>query len=114
MAQARLRNLRQGQPATQPSKIKDMAQRIDPLRDNRYLRTQQDPSRQDQVLPILTGNIIDGTPWIVQDGLPLVVYARRGLGQIAFLTFNPEREPIKGWLNALGSGPSSMASRRMV
>ncbi|HBF03798.1 MAG TPA: hypothetical protein DDW77_11580 [Verrucomicrobiales bacterium] len=84
-----------------PAKVqnKDMAQRIDALRDNRYLRTQQDAFRQDQVLPILTGNIIDGTPWIVQDGLPLVVYARRGLGQIAFLTFNPEREPIKGWLN---------------
>ena len=66
-------------------------------RDNRYLRLSHEPGNEEAFMPILTGKVTDGMVLAEQDGFPLIVHARRGLGQITFLTFNPEREPVKGW-----------------
>jgi hypothetical protein len=44
-----------------------------------------------------TGIMRDGEVLFEEDGIPLVVAAPRGRGQVTLLTFSPEREPFRSW-----------------
>jgi hypothetical protein len=67
--------------------------------NNRYTRLKDDPEKNGIVLPFVTGVITDGSILAEQDGIPLIINAHRGRGQITLLTFSPERDPIKTWDN---------------
>jgi len=49
--------------------------------------------------PVATGAIRDGQAALSAQGMPLIVCARRGRGQITVLLFSPEREPFRSWKN---------------
>ncbi|MDB4689006.1 hypothetical protein OAH23_01160 [Verrucomicrobia bacterium] len=67
--------------------------------DNRYTRLKDDKEKKDRALPVVTGTVTDGSVLAEQEGLPLIIQARRGRGQLTLLTFSPERDPIKTWKN---------------
>jgi hypothetical protein len=50
-------------------------------------------------MPVASGVVRDGQVVLGAQGVPLVIKARRGRGQITVLTFSPEREPFRSWKN---------------
>jgi hypothetical protein len=48
-------------------------------------------------LQVATGTLRDGRVLLASQGLPLIVSANRGRGQITALLFSPEREPVRSW-----------------
>jgi hypothetical protein len=50
-------------------------------------------------LQVATGAIKEGRAAVSVEGVPLVVTASRGLGQVTALLFSPEREPFRSWKN---------------
>lgn len=57
-------------------------------------RPQKDPL---ETMPIVTGQRLDGEVLLEAAGLPLIITAPRGRGQVTVLTFSPEREPFLSW-----------------
>lgn len=53
---------------------------------------------ENEEMPIVTGRQIDGEVLLAtEDGIPLMISANRGRGQVTVLTFSPEREPFRSW-----------------
>ncbi len=73
--------------------------RHNPNIDNRYTRLKDDPKKKGLALPVVTGTVTDGSVLAEQGGIPLIIQATRGRGQLTLLTFSPERDPIKTWKN---------------
>ncbi|MDA0752407.1 MAG: hypothetical protein O2964_17015, partial [Verrucomicrobia bacterium] len=67
--------------------------------ENRYTRVRSDDQVDAAPMPIVLGRVTDGTVLAEQNGIPLIIHAVRGRGQVTVLTFSPEREPIKSWEN---------------
>jgi hypothetical protein len=58
-----------------------------------------DPSFVDASMPVATGQLRDGRVLLAAKGVPLIIEAVRGRGQVTLLTFSPEREPFRSWKN---------------
>ena len=56
-----------------------------------------DPNFANAHLPVASGTLRDGTVLLAAKEYPLIVEASRGRGQVALLTFSPEREPFRSW-----------------
>lgn len=54
---------------------------------------------ENETIPIVTGQRLDGEVLLAANGLPLIITASRGRGQVTVLTFSPEREPFLSWEN---------------
>ena len=67
--------------------------------NNRYTRLKDDSIKKSMVLPVVTGTVTDGSVLAEQEGIPLIIHASRGRGQLTLMTFSPERDPIKTWKN---------------
>ena len=52
-----------------------------------------------ETMPVVTGQRLDGEVLLAAEGLPLIITASRGRGQVTVLTFSPEREPFLSWEN---------------
>lgn len=50
-------------------------------------------------------NVVEVTPsrdariLVSAEGVPLVIQAGRGMGRVSLLTFSPERQPVRSWMN---------------
>lgn len=54
---------------------------------------------ENETMPIVTGQRLDGEVLLAAEGFPLIITAPRGRGQVTVLTFSPEREPFLSWEN---------------
>ncbi len=66
---------------------------------NPYERLDSDTEFEQAALPVAKATLRDGEVFIGSSSLPLAVTARRGHGRITVLTFSPELEPFRSWLN---------------
>ena len=91
--------------AFRSSQVRD--QRFRPMRVSRLVGPVAYPagwlapdSEFEQVeIPVATATLRDGQAVLSVHGIPLIVSARRGRGEITVLLFSPEREPFRSWKN---------------
>lgn len=62
-----------------------------------YPQVPRELSFESEVLPIVSGEQLDGDVLLAVDGVPLMISADRGRGKVTVLTFSPEREPFRSW-----------------
>lgn len=60
-------------------------------------RRSRNEALKSEAMPIVTGQRLDGEVLLEAKGLPLIITAPRGRGQVTVLTFSPEREPFLSW-----------------
>ncbi len=66
---------------------------------NPYTQIELDPAFAAAAVPMFNSELRDGEVVLAAEGVPLVVTAPRGRGQITALAFSPEREPFRSWKN---------------
>lgn len=62
-------------------------------------RRSKNEAFKNEIMPIVTGQRLDGEVLLEAKNLPLIITAPRGRGQVTVLTFSPEREPFLSWEN---------------
>lgn len=67
---------------------------------SKVMGKRRDKNEDLETMPVVTGQRLDGEVLLAsEEGLPLIITAPRGRGQVTVLTFSPEREPFLSWEN---------------
>jgi len=86
-----------GQPLAAPGAPTPGRPGRGPAAPNPYATLAAEPAFEGAEWPSFSATVREGEVEVGIEGVPLVVTAFRGRGQVTVLTFSPEREPFKSW-----------------